>query len=80
MNPSPAPSGEQPPPSRAWSVAVGAVSELLAWVALSVYAGRKADAWLKTEPWLLLASVLTGISLGLYRLVRATTIPTKSGT
>ena len=60
-------------------MAIGAVSELLLWVALSVYAGRRVDAWLKTEPRALLVSVLAGISLGLYRLVRATTILPKSG-
>lgn len=78
MNPGSPPDKKQRM-GQAWGVAVGAVSELLAWVALSVYAGRKVDGWLGTEPWLFLVCVLAGISLGLYRLVRQTTIPPKSG-
>ncbi|HVE15073.1 MAG TPA: AtpZ/AtpI family protein [Elusimicrobiota bacterium] len=79
MNPNPEPPEKQRQASRAWTVAVSAVSELLAWVAFSLLAGRKLDAWLGTEPWLLLVSVLAGISIGLYRLIRETTPPSKSG-
>jgi len=58
----------------ALATAAGAGTELVVWVGLAVYAGRKADAKLGTEPWLLLASALLGISFGLYRFLRETAI------
>ena len=59
---------------RALAVAAGAGVELLVWTGLGVYAGRRADERLGTEPWLLLVSALAGISFGLYRFVRETSV------
>ena len=74
MDSHPSEPGKKPPQRAPLAVAAGAGTELLVWVGLAVYAGRKADARFGTDPWLLLVSTLLGISFGLYRLVRETAI------
>lgn len=55
----------------AWSFALGAGTELVVCVLGGCAAGYFADKWLGTSPWLLLFGILSGISLGLYTLVKA---------
>ncbi|MEE8424536.1 MAG: AtpZ/AtpI family protein [Elusimicrobiota bacterium] len=53
--------------------------ELVVSVLLGVLAGKWADAKFGTEPALLLVGVFTGITVGLYLLIRRAKLP-KNGT
>ena len=53
-----------------WGFALGAGSELVVSVLLGFFAGRWLDGRFGTAPWLMLVGALTGISLGLYQLIR----------
>jgi len=44
--------------------------EIAAPVVLCTYLGYKADSWLSTRPWLLVAGAMLGIALSFYNLFR----------
>jgi F0F1-type ATP synthase assembly protein I len=59
--------------------AVSGGMELAVALILGVFAGRKADDALGTEPFLLLLGVAAGFSVGLYLLVRSAKQPSSNG-
>ena len=42
-------------------------------VGVMAFAGHKADAWLGTDPWLLITGTLLGVGLAMYDLIRTVT-------
>jgi ATP synthase protein I len=60
---------------RAWAVAVGAGSEFVGYTLAGVFLGSWVDGKIGSGPWGVLVMSLFGISLGLYRFVRAVTRP-----
>lgn len=54
-----------------WAVAFGAGAELAALVLLGSVAGQWLDGKLGTGPWLLILGAMSGITAGLYQLIRS---------
>jgi F0F1-type ATP synthase assembly protein I len=49
----------------------GAVAfEFLGAIAAGVFLGTALDAWLGTEPWMVLAMTIVGTAIGFYRMVQ----------
>lgn len=67
------PEGDLPP--AAW---LGIGFELALALVLFMFAGFKADAWLGTSPWLMLAGALLGMVVGFYGFFRRL-IPPRGG-
>jgi F0F1-type ATP synthase assembly protein I len=44
--------------------------EFLGCIAAGVFVGRALDAWLQTEPWLVLGMTIAGTVIGFYRMVQ----------
>lgn len=64
-----------PPPerkgmSKALSVGLSAFSEFVGAVAVSGLIGWKADEWLGTRPWLLVALLAIGVAAGFWNIFR----------
>lgn len=70
----PVPDGKEGPKRNPWGTALGAGSELAVSSLAGFFLGRWLDGKFGTSPWLLLAGILLGISVGLYQLIRATRI------
>jgi len=68
----PAPPHQEPDKPNPFAVALGMGTELVVSVLLGVFAGLWADKKLGSGPWLMLLGTLSGISIGLYSLIRAT--------
>jgi F0F1-type ATP synthase assembly protein I len=68
----PEPSGPSP-----WSY-VGLGFQIAVPLLVGVYLGRRLDAWLGTEPWLLLAGAIMGMAAGFLGFFR-TVLPPRGG-
>lgn len=68
----PGPSGPSP-----WSY-VGLGFQIAVPLLVGVYVGRRLDAWLGSEPWLLLVGALMGIAAGFLGFFRAV-LPPRGG-
>jgi len=44
--------------------------EFIGSVAAGVFVGRALDAWLGTDPWLVLAMTIAGTGIGFYRMIQ----------
>jgi F0F1-type ATP synthase assembly protein I len=44
--------------------------EFIGSIAAGVFLGSALDAWLRTEPWLVLTMTITGTVVGFYRMVQ----------
>lgn len=54
-----------------WAIAFGAGTELVVSALAGFLAGEWLDRRLGTGPWLMLLGAMTGITVGLYQLIRA---------
>ena len=43
--------------------------EILGSIAAGVFVGSALDAWLRTEPWLVLSMTIAGTAIGFYRMI-----------
>jgi F0F1-type ATP synthase assembly protein I len=49
----------------------GAVAfEFIGSIAAGVFVGTALDAWLRTEPWMVLGMTIAGTAIGFYRMVQ----------
>ena len=55
----------------AWAMALGGGSEFVGYTLAGFFAGQWLDGKLGSAPWGTLIASMTGITLGLYRFVRA---------
>jgi ATP synthase protein I len=60
---------------QAWAIAVGAGSEFVGYALAGYFAGDWLDGKLGSSPWGSLLTTIAGITLGLYRFVRAFSRP-----
>lgn len=68
------PAPKQPPDKpNPFGVALGIGTELVTCVLLGFFVGQWLDKKFNTGPWLMLLGAMSGIGLGLYQLIRATT-------
>lgn len=44
--------------------------EFLGSIAAGVFVGSALDAWLRTEPWLVLSMTIAGTAIGFYRMIQ----------
>ena len=44
--------------------------EFLGSIAAGVFVGSTLDAWLRTDPWLVLSMTIAGTAIGFYRMVQ----------
>jgi len=54
-----------------WGFAMGAGTELVVSVLAGFFLGQWLDKKLNASPWLMLAGTFTGITIGLYHLIKA---------
>jgi F0F1-type ATP synthase assembly protein I len=44
--------------------------EFVGYIAAGVFVGNALDAWLQTEPWLILVMTIAGTAIGFYRMIQ----------
>lgn len=66
-------------PVSPWATAGSVGSELVAAVLVGYFIGSWLDRKLRTGIWLALAGTIAGISLGLYKLVKKTSVGPRPG-
>lgn len=64
---------EKPPRESAlfrYAKFVSVAFEFFGSIAAGVFVGSALDAWLRTEPWLVLSMTIAGTAIGLYRMIQ----------
>lgn len=77
QSPSPE-TGRKSSPRSPWAVAFSAGLGLVVAVLLGIFAGNWVDKRFGTDPWGSLGGFFLGVTVGLYQLIRQTTLPPDS--